>query len=67
MEPLSVTDPLGRNFTWHRYEVEFTSPDGKFTFPLYAISDDHAELQLQAVKETARVSGRTIALIGDGH
>ena len=49
-------DPVGR--VWHEYGCEFTSPDGVYQFSLWALSYDHACLQLDAVKETAKVSGR---------
>lgn len=64
---LTTPDPHGRNMQWSMYAIEFDSPDGSFGFNIYAISDDHAELQLQAIKETARVAGKTVAFIGDEH
>lgn len=55
--PLEYIDPQGRK--WHPYGVEFDSPDGKFEIHLYAISRMHAEMQLEALKETGRVNGCT--------
>lgn len=56
--PLSHTDPQGR--VWHPYAVKFESPDGPFECHIYAISDDHARLQLEALKETGQINGQTI-------
>lgn len=42
---------------WKRYALEFSSADGRFAFNFYAISDDHAEILLQDLKETAKVLG----------
>lgn len=62
LSPLTVPDPAGRNMAWHLYSVHFDSPDGCFGFYIYAISDDHAALQLQALRETARLGGRIVAI-----
>ncbi|MGE8660188.1 MAG: hypothetical protein ACN6O8_25880 [Achromobacter sp.] len=56
--PLSWTDPQGR--VWHAYSIEFSSPDGTYACHIYAISDEHAQLQLDALKETGRITGQTI-------
>lgn len=47
-------------YTWYPYTIRFESPDGAFMFGIWAISDEHAELQCQAIKETATVQGRLI-------
>jgi len=59
------TDPAGRQ--WHPYAVEFDSPDsahgspdGVFLVTLFAISDLHAQLQVDAMRETARVAGQVV-------
>ena len=52
-------DPQGRK--WHPYEVIFDTPEGEFGIHIYAISDEHARLQLQDLKETGRINGQTIA------
>lgn len=57
---LSHTDHAGR--VWHPYAIQFTSPDGTYECHIYAISDEHAELQCQALRETARVAGQTIGV-----
>jgi len=56
---LEWADPKGRK--WHPYSVTFESPDGMFVCYLYAISADHAQLQLEALRETAEVQGRVVA------
>jgi hypothetical protein len=43
---------------WDLYSVEFESPDGKFSISIYAISDEHAQLQVDAIRETAALVGR---------
>lgn len=45
-------------FVWSPYLVSFESPDGEFSFTIHAISHEHAQLQLQAIKDSARVLGR---------
>jgi hypothetical protein len=49
------TDPKGR--VWRVFNIEFESPEGKFHCKLWAISWLHAELQLEALKETGKVAG----------
>ena len=61
--PLRHMDAAGR--IWHPYEVQFISPDGTYTSHLYAISDDHAQLQLEALKESGRIIGRTVGAYDD--
>lgn len=56
--PTSCKDAQGR--TWHAYSVKFDSPDGAYECHIYAISDDHALLQLDALKETGRITGQTL-------
>lgn len=53
---MEYKDPRG--LVWHPYGVEFDSPDGKFCFHIYAISAEHAELQLASIKENAKVYGK---------
>lgn len=60
MEKLTVEDPYGRPFLWYAYGVSFESPDGVFSFTIYAINDDHAQLQVAAIRETARLDGQKI-------
>lgn len=54
MKP-SYTDAQGRK--WKKYGCSFRSPDGEYLFHVWAISHEHALLQLQALKETATVDG----------
>lgn len=49
---------------WHPYVVRFESPDGTFECHLYALSFEHACLQLDALKETGRVVARTVGVVG---
>ena len=62
-QPLSVTC---HGMAWNLYSVEFVSPDGRFDFYIYAISDDHAQLQVDAIRETAKLNGRIEAVIDAG-
>ena len=55
-----VVEEGGR--TWYLYSVDFGSPDGKYSVYLYAVSDDHAHLQIEALKETATFSGRILSV-----
>lgn len=63
---LRVPDPHGRPMTWKLYGAIFDSPDGCYGFHIYAISDEHAALQLQAIKETARIDGCIEQVIPEG-
>lgn len=56
--PLMFKDAAER--IWYPYEVQFTNPDGTYACHLYAISDDHARLQLEALKECGQIVGRII-------
>lgn len=60
---LSTKDPHGRPMTWNLYSATFQSPDGRFGFHFYAISDDHAVLQLEAIKETAELDGQVTTVV----
>lgn len=52
-----------RGFQWNLYSAEFDSPDGRFGFYLYAVSDSHAQLQLDAIREGARLIGRVDSVV----
>ena len=65
MLDLTTPDPHGRNMNWNLYAVNFESPDGKFSFHIYAISSEHAQLQVDAIRETATLEGQVLALIKD--
>lgn len=56
--PTSCKDAQGR--VWRAYSVKFNSPDGAYECHISAISDDHAQLQLDALKETGRITGQTL-------
>lgn len=66
---MKYTDPSGR--VWRPYSIEFTSPDssidgaveGHFSFMIWAISREHAQLQLEAIRETATVGNELIERI----
>lgn len=62
MLELTVADPQGRNIKWKLYSVSFNSPDGFFGFHIYAISDGHAQLQIEAIRETAKLEGQIVNL-----
>jgi hypothetical protein len=47
---------------WHPYAVRFESPDGVYECHVYAISYEHAYLQLQALKDTGKIIGRAAAI-----
>lgn len=60
--PLQWTDHKHR--TWRPYAIEFDSPDGRYSVYIYAISFDHAHLQLEALKETGTVAGEVQGAVG---
>lgn len=56
----SYTDPEGR--IWHPYLAEFKSADGRFAIEVWGTSEAHAQQQLQALRETAELQGRIVAV-----
>ena len=60
--PLVVVDGAARR-TWRPYAIDFESPDGRFSVHLYAISAMHAQLQLEALRETGKVTGVVVGVI----
>lgn len=50
-----------RGHHWKLYSISFESPEGTFSFDIYAISHEHAELQLDAIRETAKVDGELVS------
>lgn len=62
---MSDDKPSPINFSgydWHPYAAEWTGADGRFGFTFHAISDEHAQIVLQEIKETAFVVGRIVGL-----
>lgn len=41
---------------WKLFTVNFSTPDGKFSAYLYAVSPEHLSYQLEALKETAVIN-----------
>ena len=52
-----------KGFTWNPYAVHFESPEGVFAFAIYAVSHEHACLQLQSIRENAAVVGQIVAAV----
>jgi hypothetical protein len=52
--PLSVTVD-GRE--WKLFNVDYNTPDGAFSFKIYAISFEHAAAIVEEIKETAKLGG----------
>lgn len=50
-----------RGYSWDEYSIKFESPEGTFTTSIFAISFEHAELQLQAIKETGKIVGKLVS------
>lgn len=46
------------NRTWNMYTVEYETPDGTFSFYIYAISDEHASYLVEELKQTAKLAGK---------
>lgn len=63
MQVMSYLDEASRR--WDLYAIEFDSPDGTYTVTLYAISHEHAQLQLQSLKENGRVMGQIDRFINE--
>jgi hypothetical protein len=45
---------------WNPYSIQFESPDGCFMFAIWAISQEHATLQLDSIRENAAVVGKIV-------
>lgn len=43
---------------WFLYGVDFKTHDGTFSTYIYAISDEHAQMVVQELRETATLAGR---------
>lgn len=63
----TYTDPAGR--VWRPYVVEFRSQDsavgaaeGVFSVTIHAVSDLHAVLQVEALRETATLKGELVGM-----
>lgn len=50
-------------FEWKPFLISFDSPEGNFSFEIFAISHEHAELQLDAIKDSGKVDGELIERI----
>lgn len=48
---------------WYLYDVEYETPDGRFSTNIYALSDGHAAMRVQELRETAVLSGRILGVI----
>jgi hypothetical protein len=44
--------------TWNLFSVDYDTPDGKFSFYIYALSSEHASMIVEEIRATARVSGQ---------
>lgn len=55
--PMALVHVDEKRREWRPYAVDFESPEGGFSTYLYAISFEHAHLQLDALKETGRLGG----------
>jgi len=58
---LEYSDPKG--LVWNPYSVEFTSPEGTFAVEVWAISYEHALLQVEALRETATLKARIVEVL----
>lgn len=52
-----MNESIEESFVWRPFVCSFRSPEGQFQFELHAISLEHAQLQLQSLKENAVVDG----------
>lgn len=59
---LIYRDP-NTGYSWYPFSVEFYSPEGRFSVIIYAISEEHARLQLESLKENGRVTGQIIGTL----
>ncbi len=62
-DPLTVTVD---GVAWHLYAFDFSTPDGVFSSSFYAVSDQHASLLLEELRETAVLRGRVMGVLDAG-
>lgn len=43
--------------TWRMFSCGYSTPDGEFSFYIYALSWEHAQLMLDDIKANAKVDG----------
>lgn len=48
------------DYKWKPYSIEFESPEGKFVFTIYAISFEHAQLLIEDIRQTLKLSGELV-------
>lgn len=49
-------------YDWFPYTIQYSSPEGPFQAHIYAINDYHAQLQLEALKDTGRLIGKVVGV-----
>lgn len=52
--------------TWRLYDVTYETPDGRFSVYISALSFDHAQLMLDDLKASGKVSGEVQAVYKGG-
>ncbi len=60
--PASLPSPNG-DPGWKLYAVDFDTSDGTFSTYLYATSQYHAELQVEALRDSARIRGEVKGVV----
>lgn len=45
---------------WRLFTLRYTTPDGDFEVYLHALSWDHANIILQDIRESGRISGKVV-------
>ncbi len=49
--------------TWHLFDVQYDTADGKFSVYLYALSFEHAAAMVEELKATARLVGKVEGIV----
>lgn len=61
--PEQPTETTVNGRRWQLYGVDYETPDGKFSFYIYALSWEHAEMLVTEIRETATLYGKVEGVV----
>ena len=50
---------------WNLYDVQYDTPDGKYSTYIYALSFEHAHMMLADLKESGRLGGQVVDVVNN--
>lgn len=54
---------IEQRYSWKPFLCSYDTPEGKFSLTVHAISWEHAELQVQSIRESLTLDGEISAII----